>query len=269
MSYNSSQRTAIQQFIAFTQCSERTAAKFLKSSSWNVEAAADSYFQASNSSSSAGTTGGAASSKAELNKLFDQFREAGDAPDTFGVNGSIKFLEAIGVGLDEDTVLVISEFLKAPIMAEFSREGFVTGWQSLNCKTLDQMRARVPALRQLLGTDEEVFKRVYMHTFALARTQGQKSLLLETAIEYWKLLLNKRFEAQLPVWIEFLQKEYRKSVSKDTWNCMYDFIQLAQKDPGLKTYDVDGAWPSILDDFVRYWRKRHPQAEPTDGDAME
>lgn len=151
------------------------------------------------------------------------------------------------------------------------------------------MRARVPALRQLLGTDEEVFKRVYMHTFALARTQGQKSLLLETAIEYWKLLLNKRFEAQLPVWIEFLQKEYRKSVSKDTWNCMYDFIQLAQKDPGLKTYDVDGllfclypgsggsnadgavagAWPSILDDFVRYWRKRHPQAEPTDGDAME
>lgn len=79
-----------------------------------------------------------------------------------------------------------------------------------------------------------------MYTFALARSPGQKSLLLETATEYWKLLLDKRFEAQLPVWIEFLEKEYRKAISKDTWNCMYDFVLLVQRDPTLKTYDVDG-----------------------------
>jgi len=115
-----------------------------------------------------------------------------------------------------------------------------------SCKTLDQMRTRVPALRSSLSADEDVFKRVYMYTFALARSQGQKSLPLEAAAEYWKLLLNKRFEAQLPIWIEFLEKEYRKAISKDTWNCMYDFVQLARKDPELKTYDVDGLFCSVI-----------------------
>lgn len=266
MSYSSSQRTAIQQFIAFTQCSDRTAVKFLKSASWNVEAAADSYFH---SASSLGVVGSAASSRGELNKLFDQFREAGDAADTFGVNGSMRFLQAIDVGLEEPTVMLVAELLKAPTMGEFTREGFVAGWLSLGCKNLEQMRARVPALRRSLSSEEEVFKRVYMYTFALARSPGQKSLLLETAIEYWKLLLNKRFEAQLPVWIEFLEKEYGKAISKDTWNCMYDFVLLVQRDPTLKTYDVDGAWPSILDDFVRYLRQQNPQAESVDEEMAE
>lgn len=169
----------------------------------------------------------------------------------------MRFLQEIDVGLEEPTVLVVAELLKAPTMGEFSREGFVAGWLSLgqvlfcfsypevanglaSCKNLEQMRARVPALRRSLSSDEEVFKRVYMYTFALARSPGQKSLPLDTAIEYWKLLLDNRFEAQLPVWIEFLEKNYRKAISKDTWNCMYDFVQLVQRDPELKTYDVDG-----------------------------
>ena len=102
------------------------------------------------------------------------------------------------------------------------------------------MRAKAPSLRAALTTDEAKFKKVYMFTFAFARTPGQKSLQLEVAAEYWKLLLGKRFEAQLPTWIEFLEKEYRKAISKDTWNCMYDFVQLAQRDPSLESYDVDG-----------------------------
>jgi DCN1-like protein 1/2 len=106
------------------------------------------------------------------------------------------------------------------------------------------MRSKVPALRQSLLTDEATFKRVYMFTFAFARTPGQKSLPLEAAAEYWKLLLGKRFETQLPAWIEFLETEYKKAISKDTWNCMYDFVQLAQKDPELQSYDVDGEFPA-------------------------
>jgi DCN1-like protein 1/2 len=57
--------------------------------------------------------------------------EPQDAPDTIGINGSIRFLQSIDVGLEEPTVLVIAERLKAPTMGEFSREGFVAGWQSL------------------------------------------------------------------------------------------------------------------------------------------
>jgi len=47
----------------------------------------------------------------------------------------MKFLQSIDVGLEEPTVLVIAELLKAPTMGEFSREGFVAGWQSLKYAT--------------------------------------------------------------------------------------------------------------------------------------
>lgn len=43
----------------------------------------------------------------------------------------MKFLQTIDVGLEEATVLVVAELLKAPTMGEFSREGFIAGWTSV------------------------------------------------------------------------------------------------------------------------------------------
>ncbi|CUS14429.1 unnamed protein product [Tuber aestivum] len=278
MSYTSSQRSAIQQFIAFTACPERTAAKFLKSHSWDVEVAVDSYFTTNNSSSTMPSSADPA-----LRKVFDQFREPGDPEDTMTVNGVMKFLPAIGVGLEEETVLVLAEALRAPTMGEFAREGFVEGWKALNCDTLDKMRARVPALRISFTNDEATFKKVYLFTYNFARSPNQRSLQMDTAIEYWKLLFTHRFQKNLEDWIEFLETEYKKSIAKDTWNCMYDFVQFADKDPELKSYDVDvglingdgggdggytGAWPSILDDFVQFSRKKNG-TEPSPQEEMD
>lgn len=102
------------------------------------------------------------------------------------------------------------------------------------------MRAKVPSLRASLAADDATFRRVYMFTYTFARTPGQKALPQDAAAEYWKLLLGSRFAHQLPAWIDFLEKVYRKSITKDTWNCMYDFVLLAQRDPELVSYDVDG-----------------------------
>ena len=63
--------------------------------------------------------------------LANTFAEEGDPQDTMGVNGSMRFLKAIGVDLAEPTVLAVAEILNAPSMGEFTREGFVTGWHRL------------------------------------------------------------------------------------------------------------------------------------------
>lgn len=111
-----------------------------------------------------------------------------------------------------------------------------------SCETLDKQRARVPALRSSFSNDEAVFKKVYLFTYNFARSPNQKSLPLESAVEYWKLLFASRFKAQMDNWIEFLETEYKRSIAKDTWNCMYDFVQLADADPTpeLASYDIDG-----------------------------
>lgn len=108
------------------------------------------------------------------------------------------------------------------------------------------MRARVPALRSSFQNDEAVFKKVYLFTYNFARSPNQKSLPLESATEYWKLLFAKRFRAQMDNWIEFLENEYKRSIAKDTWNCMYDFVQLTDTDPTLATYDTDGLFLPVV-----------------------
>lgn len=173
----------------------------------------------------------------------------------------MRYLQDIGIGLEEPTVLVVAELLQAPTMGEFSRDGFVEGWKACgyipkllpcnpprltnltnSCDTLEKQRARVPALRSSFENDEAVFKKVYLFTYNFARSPNQKSLPLESAVEYWKLLFARRFKARMEDWIHFLEVEYKKSIAKDTWNCMYDFVQLADADPtpGLTSYDTDG-----------------------------
>src|SRR5437763_14406943 len=113
------------------------------------------------------------------------------------------------------------------------------------------MRQQIPALRQSMAQDEAFFKRIYLWTFGWARTQGQKGLPLELAIEWWKLLFQHRFQGHLDTWTQFLTEKWNKSVPKDTWNMLYDFVLFAEKDPGLESYDEEGTWHPIFYSLVQ------------------
>ena len=51
--------------------------------------------------------------------------------------------------------------------------------------------------------DQNKFKDLYHFTFNFAKNPSQKSLELEDAIAYWKMILNDRFK-YLDIWIQFL-----------------------------------------------------------------
>lgn len=72
-------------------------------------------------------------------------------PDTIGIEGAMRFLEAIQVRLDEVACLGIAELLKSPSMGEFTRAGFVDGWKSAGF-----VYSRMPWLNDL--TDKRKIK---------------------------------------------------------------------------------------------------------------
>ena len=76
--------------------------------------------------------GGSAASpagKSTLNKLFDSFRDdAENEPDAVGPEGSMEYLEKLGVDPEGLEVLAVLETIQAPTMGEMSRTGFVDGW---------------------------------------------------------------------------------------------------------------------------------------------
>lgn len=116
----------------------------------------------------------------------------------------------------------------------------LTGGGSGNdrCDTLQSMMNTIDELREQFKIDDRLHKQVYLYTYAFARPEGQRALPLDMAIEYWKLLLKDRWD-YLDLWIEFLRERYNKTIPKDTWNLLYDFVE--DIDTDFTQYDENGS----------------------------
>ncbi|KAF8750133.1 glycosyl hydrolase 3 family [Rhizoctonia solani] len=140
------------------------------------------------------------------------------------------------------------------------------------CDTIDQMKTTIATLRTKLGNDPDYFSRVYTYTFTFAKTEGARSIPIESAIAFWNLLLSVGLSGSaLPKngwtdehtewWFEFLKERGGKGVSKDTWAMLPEFIKVI--DGKFENHDLEAAWPSTIDDFVE-WAKEKTQAGQTE-----
>lgn len=279
MPLSSTQKAALAQFISFTQADKKIAERTLKANSWNVQQAVNVYFSTSSSSGAAG--GG---STLKLNQMFDKYRDnPKDSPDKISISGTMKYFEDLSISLDSIAVLVISELLQSPTMGDITRDGFVQGWythaaQSLPSqrKIVDEQLATLPQPTQRLNP-HGLFRRVYKHTFEIALPDGQKVVPLEMAIEYWKLLFSpqgfdwtsgRHSPPWLPLWTQFLQDKYKKSVNKDLWQQTLLFALKTVDDPSLNWWNQESSWPAVIDDFVQHMQQLRA-FEGLNGDGME
>ncbi|MCJ1462573.1 Scaffold-type E3 ligase [Pseudocyphellaria aurata] len=237
-----------------------------------------------------------------LNKLFDKYRDDPvQEPDAIGVDGSMRYLGDLGVKLDEVVVLAVLGELSAPTMGELTRTGFVEGWKihqyvcfsptsseydgdyerifpliqitpRYSADTLYKQQSAIANFRRSLPATPEFFKRIYKSTFRLALTPGQKSLALDAAIEYWRLLLqppsvswNSSRTPWLEWWIGYLEERWRKGVSRDMWDQTGVFVLKSLEDESMSWWSEDGAWPGVLDDFVAYVREKRGEDKGAEG----
>lgn len=219
--------------------------------------------------------------------IYDNYADRSNAdspvhnPDTIGVEGSMRYMADLQVDLDDVATLAIAEALSSPTMGEFNREGFVQGWKSSklasrslmelyhklmappSADTLAKQQAAVAGFRTRLTTDHDFFKRVYKHTFLIARTPGQKAVALDAAIEFWRLLFSPPSISWITAttpwldwWIEYLESKWKKTVNKDMWEQTLVFSQKSLQDETMSWWSEDGAWPGVLDEFVAYVNER-------------
>lgn len=120
------------------------------------------------------------------------------------------------------------------------------------------MQTACDKLRVNFATDLAFYKEVYKFTFGFVRPAGQRNLPIETAIAYWNLLIADKFSSpeEFKAWTTFVEEEYKRVISKDTWNMLWEFNEsILKSEQGLEAYDPEGAWPSIFDEFVTYMKK--------------
>jgi DCN1-like protein 1/2 len=54
-----------------------------------------------------------------------------DEKDTVAVNGTMTYLNDLGVNLENAELLVALEIVQAPAVGEMSKQGFVDGWSAV------------------------------------------------------------------------------------------------------------------------------------------
>jgi DCN1-like protein 1/2 len=145
-------------------------------------------------------------------------------------------------------MLIIAFHLDSENMCEFTRENWMKGWATLGCDSIESMKNKIPSLREELD-DPEIFKKIYRFAFLFGRQETQRSLELGIAIGLWQLLLPNKFK-HLELWCDYLQNEYKRAISRDTWNLLLEFVNTV--DEKMTNYDANGAWPVVIDNFVEY-----------------
>jgi len=114
---------------------------------------------------------------------------------------------------------------------------------------------------------QATFSKFYMSCFLLVKTGQSRNIEMETALAFWSVLLVPQYPIMNEV-ISFIEdKGSYKAVNKDVWNMMLEFCRTIN--PNLENYEADGAWPTLLDDFVS-WKKDQTgrsENEKTDHDG--
>ncbi|KAF2111468.1 Cullin binding-domain-containing protein [Lophiotrema nucula] len=270
--YTSQQKSAISQFQNFTQADRNTAIRWLKSSGWVADQAVNGYF-----SGGGGATSNTSGSESKLRSLFDKYRDdPKNSPDIIGVDGSMKYLDAIGVNLEGLDSFAAMEIIQAPSMGEISRDGFVNGWAAVGADSIEKQKAHINFLKKSLPSDKTKFTEIYKFSFQLGKTAQQKAIPLENAAGFWELLFSSPMSPVqwrtpnspwIDWWGEFLTSKWKKSVNKDMWNETLKFAQMTLDDEQISFWNEESSWPSVIDDFVEFVKEKRGGGE--EAEAME
>ncbi|PAA56034.1 hypothetical protein BOX15_Mlig007562g1, partial [Macrostomum lignano] len=243
------QRELVQRFVQCTEAQEPVALQCLSQNAWRLDAAVDDYY-----SSPAKYDERLSVDTRKVAALFNSYRSQDD-PDRINPTGVCRLLDDLRIDPVSLAALVLAWKLQAGVQGEFSRAEFVTGLGRLGADSLDKLRSRLAQTERALAQDVGQLRDLHAFTFDFAReSRDSKVLPVETAIPYWNLLLNGGpFGQLLESWFRFLREAKVRGVSRDTWNLFFDFVS---NPDNLADYDPNGAWPSLIDDFVDFLKSK-------------
>lgn len=202
-----------------------------------------------------------------LAKLFDQYKAAGidltnsaDAGDAIQGNGTIKLGEDLGAVDDDDPLMMVLAWkLDCEEKWTISRQEWMDGFALYGCHTLGQIAERAQQWKREVKADDEQFQSFYnfMFPYLLGGETNKKILEFDIVELVWEVLVKPRGWGLYDEWLAFHREKGTKAVTKDAFQQLYEFMALYPRD--LTDYDESAAWPLLFDEFVEWYRAKHPQ----------
>ncbi len=188
--------------------------------------------------------------KSSLEVYFEKYKDTSE--DAILAEGVESFCDDLGVDPTDFIVLVLAWKFQASEMCRFTREEFMNGCQKLKAMDAKGLKKRFPDLIKEINESDKSFKELYQFTFTfgLDHATGQRALPSDMAMQLWELLFTHKKYPLLLRWLEFLQINDTKTITRDTWNMFLPFLQ--SMNSNLDNYDESEAWPTLFDDFVDF-----------------
>ncbi|KAI9508694.1 DUF298-domain-containing protein [Russula earlei] len=231
--------------------------------------------------------------------LFSQFADE-DTPDVIGTEGFERLCNEARVPLDGALPLLLAWQLDSHEMGKISKKEWMEGTAALHVSSLASFAIVLHDLNSLIvlgkpagpsrsalshvksqkgavydrtryetyaADIEKAFSSFYGFCFSLAKPESSRNIDMETACALWSVVLAPQFPLITDV-TEFINTTGNyKGVNKDLWSMMFEFCRDTRRD--LSNFEADGAWPTIIDEFVRWKNARTiiQSIEASNGDA--
>ncbi|KAL4266459.1 Defective in cullin neddylation protein [Pleurotus pulmonarius] len=210
-----------------------------------------------------------------------------DNPEVIGPESFSRLCEDADVSLEGALPLIIAWQMDAGEMGKITKEEWTKGTSKLQIASIPQLAVAASDLDKLLiqnlppppkpatanpskkkladeaydrtaywqyaADSKAAFKTLYSYCFTLAKSSpASRSIEKDTATAFWAVLLAPQYPIVTDI-VEFVnEKANYKGINKDVWSMILDFCHTVK--PDLSGYEADGAWPSMLDEFVQ-WKK--------------
>lgn len=224
---------------------------------WNVEAALNAFF------SGAFVPPAPAVDAGKISAMFAKYADPVDGDQEQAIETQLPALYAdVGIAGSESpddmlSMMVFGWKLDAAQFGWITKSEFEKGCAKMGADTAAGMKEVLTASKSSLS-DPNRFKQMYKHAFGYMKDGEQRSMDSDVAMQTWSILLPGRFQ-HFQMFTTFVAEQCEASrakkiyVSKDTWNGLLDFALEINAD--FSNYDDDGAWPTLIDEFVEYGRE--------------
>ena len=160
-------RTTIKsRFVEVTGAGSTEASNWLEEYEWKLEEAIDAYTRPVKKVQKI---------DGRLEGIFDKYKEKEDG-NKIDVEGTIAYLEDLGISPEDMESLSLSFFLKSPSMGCFDRDNFLKRWQEVGAFTLEAMKEYIKRYNEKVKNSESLYYEMYNFAFDFLMTvEGQNS----------------------------------------------------------------------------------------------
>ena len=152
-------------------------------------------------------------SDAKIKSLFGAYSSDGTHNGKITDEGIEKFMNDIGLSLEQLECLTIGYKMGADTMGKFTYDQFKKGCTDMGADTLQKWQAAVPQLKSSWKKDEALYKKVYMFAFEVNREPGMNNLETDTAVALWPMFMSDRCQF-LDKWLDFIENSLKPNVIK-------------------------------------------------------